>query len=29
LNTLIFWATNGFQFPFDRAHPIVCIEGVA
>jgi hypothetical protein len=29
LNTLIFWATDGFQLSFDRAHPIVGIEGIA
>jgi hypothetical protein len=29
LNTLIFWATDGLQLSFDRAHPIVGIEGIA
>jgi hypothetical protein len=29
LNTLIFGASDGFQFPLDRAQPVICIEGIA
>jgi hypothetical protein len=29
LNTLIFWASDGFQLSFNRAQPIVSIEGIA
>jgi hypothetical protein len=29
LNTLIFGASDGFQFPLDRAQPVVGIEGIA
>jgi hypothetical protein len=29
LNTLIFWTSDGFQLSFNRAHPIVGIEGIA
>jgi hypothetical protein len=29
LNTLIFWASYGFQLSFNRAQPIISIEGIA
>jgi hypothetical protein len=29
LNTPIFWASDGFQLSFNRAQPIVSIEGIA
>jgi hypothetical protein len=28
LNTLIFGASNGFQFPLDRTQPVIGIEGI-
>ena len=29
LNTMIFWASEGFQLSFNRVQPIVSIEGIA